>query len=224
MKRQYTREEFEHIVEFLKDKVPHITIATDIICGFPGETELEFQESLDLVQKHKFPALYISQFYPRYGTPAAKMKRVATKEVKKRSRLLTKLFDSYTTRDHKLGQIFNVLITEIAADGINYVAHNKFYDQVIIQPNGENLFGKYVKVKIYATGKHYLKGKIISFDLTPEIDVKKEQQIQQNILNILKKENEKKNDFPKKTKSGTSVKILKKKKKKKEKKKKLFFI
>lgn len=58
-------------------RVPGVTIATDIICGFPGETEEDFQETLDLVKLYQFPSLFINQFYPRPGTPAAKMEQVA---------------------------------------------------------------------------------------------------------------------------------------------------
>lgn len=57
-------------------RVPGVTIATDIICGFPGETEEDFLETLGLVKHYKFPSLFINQFYPRPGTPAAKMEQV----------------------------------------------------------------------------------------------------------------------------------------------------
>lgn len=57
-------------------RVPGITIATDIICGFPGETDEDFQETMKLVEEYRFPSLFINQFYPRPGTPAAKMPQV----------------------------------------------------------------------------------------------------------------------------------------------------
>ncbi|KAK1794557.1 hypothetical protein P4O66_001282 [Electrophorus voltai] len=59
-----------------REWVPGITIATDIICGFPGETDADFQETMELVKKYRFPSLFINQFYPRPGTPAAKMEQV----------------------------------------------------------------------------------------------------------------------------------------------------
>jgi len=62
-------------------RVPGITIATDIICGFPTETWEDFQETVALVEHYKFPSLFINQFYPRPGTPAARMKRLPTEEV-----------------------------------------------------------------------------------------------------------------------------------------------
>ncbi len=63
------------------DRVPGVNIATDMICGFPTETEADFEMSLDLVRKYKFSSLFINQFFQRPGTPAAKMRQVATQEV-----------------------------------------------------------------------------------------------------------------------------------------------
>lgn len=86
MKREYTVEEFSRVVDVLREKVPGVTIATDIICGFPTEEDDHFDKTMELVEKYKFPVLNISQFYPRPGTPAAQMKRVPTAKVKQRSR------------------------------------------------------------------------------------------------------------------------------------------
>lgn len=91
--------------------VPGVTIATDIICGFPTETPevmahtshaphtihtsyiltQDFLDTLSLVEMYKFPSLFINQFYPRPGTPAARMKRIPTHEVKRRSRELSQV-------------------------------------------------------------------------------------------------------------------------------------
>lgn len=60
MNREYTVEEFEQVCDFLIKNVPKITIATDIICGFPGETDDHFEETLNLVRKYKFPVVNIS--------------------------------------------------------------------------------------------------------------------------------------------------------------------
>ena len=70
------RAEFKRCADTLLDLVPGIQLATDIICGFPGETEDDFQQTLDLVAQYRFSHTHISQFYPRPGTPAARMKKV----------------------------------------------------------------------------------------------------------------------------------------------------
>ncbi|XP_042207607.1 threonylcarbamoyladenosine tRNA methylthiotransferase-like [Homarus americanus] len=158
MKREYTIADFCRVVNFLRGRVPGITVATDIICGFPTETEEDFQDTIKLCSKYKFPSLFINQFYPRPGTPAAKMQRVPTKEVKNRTRRLTEVFQSYRPYDHKLGEKQTVLVTEEAHDKEHWVGHNKFYEQVLV-PKNEDFLGKLVEVEIIETGKHYMRGR-----------------------------------------------------------------
>ena len=76
MKREYTAAEFCTVADTLLALVPDLQLATDIICGFPGETEADHAETLALVQRYRFAVCHISQFYPRPGTPAARMKKV----------------------------------------------------------------------------------------------------------------------------------------------------
>ncbi|XP_030760775.1 threonylcarbamoyladenosine tRNA methylthiotransferase [Sitophilus oryzae] len=157
MKREYSREDFEHVVNFLREKVPGMTIATDIICGFPTETEENFEDTMSLCKKYKFPSLFINQFFPRPGTPAALLPRVDPQEVKARTKRLTELFYAYTPYDHKVGELQEILVTEISHDKKHYVGHNKFYEQVLIPMNGK-FMGKLVKVKILSASKFSMMG------------------------------------------------------------------
>lgn len=134
-----------------------MTIATDIICGFPTETEKDFEETLILCKKYKFPSLFINQFFPRPGTPAALLPRVPTQEVKQRTKKLTELFYTYQPYDHKVGEIQEVLVTEVSHDKKHYVGHNEFYEQVLI-PMKEEYLGKLVKVKIVSATKFSMMG------------------------------------------------------------------
>ncbi|XP_063668875.1 threonylcarbamoyladenosine tRNA methylthiotransferase isoform X2 [Pan troglodytes] len=140
MKREYCVADFKRVVDFLKEKVPGITIATDIICGFPGETDQDFQETVKLVEEYKFPSLFINQFYPRPGTPAAKMEQVPAQVIDERQQ---------------------VLVTEESFDSKFYVAHNQFYEQVLV-PKNPAFMGKMVEVDIYESGKHFMKGQPVS--------------------------------------------------------------
>lgn len=155
MKREYCADDFRNVVDFLKEKVPGVTIATDIICGFPTETWEDFQETVALVEQYKFPSLFINQFYPRPGTPAARMKRLPTEEVKRRTREISKVFHSYQPYDHKVGERQTVLITEDSKDGAHFVGHNKYYDQVLIHKSEGDLMGKMVQVEILSAGEHF---------------------------------------------------------------------
>lgn len=161
MKREYCVADFKRVVDFLKEKVPGITIATDIICGFPGETDQDFQETLKLVEEYKFPSLFINQFYPRPGTPAAKAEQVPAHVKKQRTKDLSRVFHSYNPYDHKIGERQQVLVTEESFDSKFYVAHNRFYEQVLVPKNPE-FMGKMVEVDIYESGKHFLKGRPVS--------------------------------------------------------------
>ncbi|XP_077998583.1 threonylcarbamoyladenosine tRNA methylthiotransferase-like [Glandiceps talaboti] len=170
MKREYCVDDFKHVVNFLKQGDPNVTVATDIICGFPTETEEDFEQSMSLVEQYKFPSLFINQFFPRPGTPAAKMPRIPTREVKKRTKRLSELFKSYTPYDHKVGERQHVLVTEDSFDGRYYVGHNKYYEQVLV-PKLDNVLGKILEVQIVSTGKHYLIGELITETevMTPSI-------------------------------------------------------
>ncbi|XP_065523292.1 threonylcarbamoyladenosine tRNA methylthiotransferase isoform X2 [Lathamus discolor] len=161
MKREYCVADFKQVVDFLKAKVPGITIATDIICGFPGETDEDFQETVKLVEQYRFPSLFINQFYPRPGTPAAKMHQVPAAVKKQRTKDLSQLFHSYSPYDHKVGERQRVLVTEESFDSNYYVAHNPFYEQVLV-PKDPLLMGKMVEVNIYEAGKHFMKGQPVS--------------------------------------------------------------
>ncbi|CAH0693919.1 unnamed protein product [Spodoptera exigua] len=160
MKREYTRADFEKVVDFLREKVPGITIATDIICGFPGETEEDFEDTMKLCDKYRFPSLFINQFFARPGTPAAKMTKVPTQEVKKRTKKLSELFRSYEPYGHKVGEIQEVLVTDISHDKNYFVAHNEYYEQVLV-PKEEKYMGKMLTVKITSATKFSMMGEPI---------------------------------------------------------------
>lgn len=152
MKRQYCRQDFEHVVDYLRKRVPNLNVATDIICGFPTETEEDFEETMHLCRKYQFQSLFINQFYPRPGTPAARMKRIQPNLVKTRTKRLTDLFNSYHTYAGREGQIYKVLVTEISHDKLHYVGHNKSYEQILL-PMHKNLLGTVVRVRITSTTK-----------------------------------------------------------------------
>lgn len=140
--------------------MPGITIATDIICGFPTETEADFEETMTLCAKYKFPSLFINQFYPRPGTPAAQMKRIPANLVKTRTKRLTDLFNSYEPYADRVGEEYVALVTDISHDKLHYVGHNQFYEQILL-PMKENLLGKSVRVKIISVTKFSMMGELL---------------------------------------------------------------
>jgi len=162
MQREYEIEEFRKLVDQLRALVPRVHICTDIICGFPGETDEHHQETLSLLRKYQFPSVYISQFYPRPGTPAASMTRVPTQVVKQRSREVTELFGSYKSFDYLLGTTQQVFLRdeEDEKEKEGMVGHTKDYTKVVL-PRVEGAIGGSVYVRIVEAGKWHVVGEIV---------------------------------------------------------------
>ncbi len=157
MNREYNVEEFRYCCDQLLERVPDITLATDIICGFPGETDDQWEDTMQLCRDYRFRILNISQFYPRPGTPAFRMKRVNTKTVKSRSRELTQLFESYPNWDSMLGRTLLVLATDVEErkGTRQVVAHSKCYAKVLL-PDDETLLGTFLRVRVVSAHKWHL--------------------------------------------------------------------
>ena len=164
MRREYTREDFVYLVEELLQRVPSLTVASDIICGFPNESDEDHSETVSLIEKFKFPVLNISQFYPRPGTVAARMTRVPTKIAKQRSTEITNLFESYRTTDWLLDREVDVwfdLGDENDEKRNQSVGHTKNYTKVIV-PLDPRLPGTMRRVKVFSVHKWHVKGTIVS--------------------------------------------------------------
>ena len=155
MRREYTREEFERVASFLKRKVPGIYFSTDIICGFPGETEADFEETLTLIAKHQFVAVHISQFYARPGTPAARMKQIATSVKKDRSRRLTALTRSFVRHEHLRGSVQHVWVGQEKAPSGEMVGHTACYVKVLL-PFDASLVGRRCVARVVEVAKWHV--------------------------------------------------------------------
>jgi len=155
MRREYTREEFERVASFLKRKVPGIYFSTDIICGFPGETEADFEETLTLIAKHQFVAVHISQFYARPGTPAARMKQISTAVKKDRSRRLTALTRGFVRHEHLRGSVQHVWVGHETAPSGEMVGHTACYVKVLL-PFDASLVGHRCVARVLDVAKWHV--------------------------------------------------------------------
>ena len=112
MQRYYTSWAFDEFLENVREKVTGVAISTDIIVGFPGETESMFAESLDFIKKLDFARVHVFPYSPRIGTPAASMpEQVSEQDKKDRVHRLQKLAEEMAENFHKkyLGTVQNVL-------------------------------------------------------------------------------------------------------------------
>ena len=161
MKRNYTVSDFRKIVSEFRKSIPNITISTDIICGFPTETEEQFRDSLELIKEVKPDVLNISRYQARPGTEAAKMEgQINGGVTKNRSRLLTDIFTNISRMNNErwLNWEGEILIDEKGKHD-TWVGRNFAYRPVIVR--GDVKLGDYVKVKIKDITPFDLRGEII---------------------------------------------------------------
>ena len=164
MNRRYTSEEYKTLFDDIKRKVKNVAITTDIIVGFPNETDEDFQKTLDIVNYCQFDGAYTFIFSPREGTAAAKMQDDISLEVKeKRLKQLNELINKYSLESNKkmLGKKVDVLIL-----GINEKNDDNVYGytdtmKLVNIEGGNNLIGKIVPVEIVDAKSFSLNGKLV---------------------------------------------------------------
>tara|TARA_Y100000310_G_scaffold327507_1_gene393999 strand:- start:2407 stop:3699 length:1293 start_codon:yes stop_codon:yes gene_type:complete len=155
MKRGYKAEDFKKIVNRFREAIPEITISTDVIAGFPTETEEEFRQTVELIKEIKPDVLNRSRFWSHEGTEAAKLEQVHGKETKKRSSHITSVFDYVAFENNKKWKNWEgyILIEEKGKDN-SFVGRNPSYKPVVVM--GEFEVGDKVKVRIRKITVHYL--------------------------------------------------------------------
>jgi len=167
MNRPYTVAQYKNLVKKIRDRIPGISLSTDIIVGFPGETKKQFGNSVKLFKEIKYDMAYISEYSPRPGTAAAKMEDdVSIKEKNRRRGVLNEILKKTALEYNKkyIGEIAEVLITEKSGDF--YSGKTKEYKTIKIEniqhqtPNTQHLIGKFIKAKIIEASPWGLKGKL----------------------------------------------------------------
>jgi len=164
MKRQYTRENYLSIVEALRSSNPLYGITTDIICGYPGETEEEFEETFTLLQESKFDNAFLFVYSPREGTSSALEMEFLTEEQKKaRLQKIIDLQNSITLERTKLmlGRIEKILLEKPSRkDAGEWVGKTGNFKKVIVpaQPNFRG--GMYADCVIEGIKGHTLRGRV----------------------------------------------------------------
>jgi threonylcarbamoyladenosine tRNA methylthiotransferase MtaB len=165
MRRKYTMDFFAERLNKLKEALPNLAITSDIIVGFPGETEEEFMETYNFVAEHKFAELHVFPYSKRTGTPAARMENQIDEEVKNERvhRLITlndQLAKEYASRFE--GEVLEVIPEEHVKEfGPNMLAgYTDNYLRVVFEGTPD-LIGKLVKVKITKAGYPYNEGQFV---------------------------------------------------------------
>ena len=164
MNRKYTKEQYLNLVEKMKAKIPNLTLSTDIIVGFPGETDEEFEDTLDVVEKVKFEQVYMFIYSRRVGTPGDKMENQVPDEIKhKRFNRLKELVESQIEENNQkyLGTIQKVLVEGESKNNKELLTGRTDSNKVVIFEGDKSLIGQMIDLKIISEHMWYLKGSIV---------------------------------------------------------------
>jgi len=164
MNRRYTKEQYLELVSKMKRSIPNLTLSTDIIVGFAGETEEDFENTLDVVKKVEFEQVYMFIYSIREGTPGAQMENQVVEEIKhERFNRLKALVESQIEENNQkyVGTMQKVLIEGKSKNNENTYTGRTDSNKVVILDTTEDLTGKLIDVKIISEHMWYLKGDVI---------------------------------------------------------------
>jgi len=162
MNRKHSIEEYFEIIVNLKKARPNIKFSSDFIVGYPGETEDDFMQTLDLIEKIEFINSYSFTYSSRPGTPAWKLNNVDPQVAKKRLVKLQKILEKINIKSKKefLGKSIEVLFENKMENQNKYFGRDKFLNSVIVESN-EDLTGQMLNIKINYFNHNSLFGKIL---------------------------------------------------------------
>ena len=164
MNRHYTKEGYLELVRKVREAIPEITLSTDIIVGFPGETEEDFQETLDVIRKARYCTAFTFIYSKRTGTPAAKMENQVPEDVVKDrfDRMLQVLNPIvHEVTEEQVGKVLPVLVEEVSKHDENILTGRTEQNTLVHFSGSKDLIGQMVPVKIIENKTFYVIGERI---------------------------------------------------------------
>ena len=165
MNRKYIKEQYLKLVEKMKAKIPNLTLSTDIIVGFAGETEEDFEDTLDVVRKVCFEQVYMFIYSRRVGTPGDKMENQVPEEIKHaRFDRLKELVESQIAENNQkyVGTLQRVLVEGPSKNNPDLLTGRTDSNKVVIFEGTPDLKDKIIDLKIVSEHMWYLKGEIMN--------------------------------------------------------------
>jgi len=162
MNRHYTQKQYLELVKKIRNTVPDVLLTSDIIVGFPGETEEQFLDTLKVVEKANFEMIFLAQFSPRSGTKAYKLADSVSKdEKKKRAKAINHALTKILNRENQslVGTVQEILIDETKNDKL--FGRTQSYKVVEIKKSPGVMVGDFINVKIEAVTAWKLFGSLI---------------------------------------------------------------
>lgn len=165
MSRKYTREHYLELASKIKRAIPNVVLTTDIIVGFPGETDEQFEDTLSLVREVGYDLAYTYIYSPREGTPAASMEDNVPMEVKKeRLQRLNDTIKEYSrdSNDRMRGQVVEVLVEGESKNNAQVLAGRTRTNKLVHFEGTADLIGTFVQVEITDALTWYIKGNLVA--------------------------------------------------------------
>jgi tRNA-2-methylthio-N6-dimethylallyladenosine synthase len=165
MGRRYSREHYLNLVKEMREKIPGLSLSTDIIVGFPNETEEQFQDTLSLVDIVKYESAFTFIYSPRRGTPAAKMvDNVTYKDKSRRFQELVKHLEVNIEKDalSYIGNTYKVLVDGVSKTDENMLSGYTESNKLVHFKGNKDLVGKIVNVKILESHTYSLIGELVN--------------------------------------------------------------
>lgn len=163
MNRRYTREHYFDLIDMLRDKMPNIGITTDIMVGFPTETEEDFEDTMDLVRRVRYSNAFTFIYSPRKGTPAAKMEQIPYEIKKRRIGELIKLQNSITKElsEEYIGGVYEVLVEDVSPKNKGMVCGRTESGRLVTFNGTKEDIGKFENVLIKESKSASLFGVVV---------------------------------------------------------------
>ena len=161
MNRVYTKEQYLGLVDKMKKAIPNVKFSTDIIVGFPGEDEADFEDTLDVVQKVRFEQIFMFIYSRRKGTPADKMDTQVPEEIKhQRFDRLKALYEDILAENNKeyIGTVQRILVEGYSKTNEEFLTGRTDTNKVVIFKGDSKLIGKIIDIEIVSEHMWYLKG------------------------------------------------------------------
>lgn len=161
MNRVYTKEQYLGLVDKMKKAIPNVKFSTDIIVGFPGEDEDDFEDTLDVVQKVRFEQIFMFIYSRRKGTPADKMDTQVPEEIKhQRFDRLKALYEDILAENNKeyIGTVQRILVEGYSKTNEEFLTGRTDTNKVVIFKGDSKLIGKIIDIEIVSEHMWYLKG------------------------------------------------------------------
>ena len=162
MNRHYNKEAYLTLVDYMREKMPDIAITTDIIVGFPGETEEDFEDTLELMKRVKYDMIFSFIYSPRTGTPAAKMEQLPDKVKTDRMNRLLALQNELLAEKNEayVGKTLRVLVEGKSKTNEAKMSARTEGNRIVLFDGDESLTGKFIDLKITKSAPFALIGEI----------------------------------------------------------------